>query len=132
VIDLRDPACTALGIELIEVGPGGARVRMRVTGTMLNGHGIAHGGYLFLLADAAFSYASNSHGPVALAQHAQITFLQPVSAGDTLLAEAIERQRSGRLGVYDVTVRRDDGPVVAEFRGHSVFLPRTTSLSTEV
>ena len=119
----RDLTCQSLAIELDDVAEGRACLRLRLTGSMVNGHGLAHGGFLFLLADAAFAYASNSHGPVAVAQGAQITFLRPARAGDMLCARATERSRVGRHGVYDVTVSRDDGTVLAEFRGHSVFLP---------
>ncbi|GIH03263.1 phenylacetic acid degradation protein PaaD [Rhizocola hellebori] len=118
----RDPTCQLLGITLEEVCPGRARVGMTVQPTMVNGHGIAHGGFLFLLADAAFAFASNTHGPVALARSAEVTFLLPVAAGESLLAEAVERTRSGLNGIYDVTVRRPDGTVIAEFRGHSVLI----------
>lgn len=118
----QDPVCRSLGITLGEVGPGRATVRLRLTGDMVNGHGIAHGGFLFLLADAAFSFACNTHGPVTVAQGAQVSFLRPAAAGDELTAEAVERVRAGRHGVYDVTVRKADGTVVAEFRGQSVML----------
>jgi acyl-CoA thioesterase len=43
--------------------------------------------------------------------------------GDVLIAEAVERARYGRNGIYDVTVTRD-GDVVAEFRGDSRTLSR--------
>ena len=115
----RDSTCHALGIALDEVGAGRARLRMRVTETMANGHGTVHGGYLFLLADAAFAYACNSYGPVAVAQDAQIAFLRPAAIHDELRAEAVERTRNGRNGIYDVTVTGPAG-VIAEFRGHSV------------
>ncbi|GAA4985598.1 hydroxyphenylacetyl-CoA thioesterase PaaI [Kitasatospora paranensis] len=118
----RDETCRALGIALDEVSSGRALMRMRVTAGMLNGHGTAHGGYLFLLADAAFSYACNSYGPVTVAQAAQVTFLAPAAVDDDLVAEAVERARSGRHGIYDVTVRQAAGKVVAEFRGQSVML----------
>lgn len=118
----RDRTCQTLGIRLDDVGPGHATVRMTVADTMSNGHGAAHGGYLFLLADAAFSFASNTHAPVAVAQSAHVTFLAPVSVGDELVATATERVRLGLTGIYDVTVRRD-GATVVEFRGHSVLLP---------
>ncbi len=118
----RDLTCQTLGITLEEVAAGRVSVRMPVTSTMVNGHGIAHGGYLFLLADAAFAFASNTHGPIALARSAEVTFLRPVAAGESLLAEAVERTRSGLEGIYDVTVRRLDGTVIAEFRGHSVLI----------
>jgi len=118
----RDLTCQTLGIRLDDLGPGRARMRMRVSGTMTNGHGTVHGGYLFLLADAAFAYASNSHGPAAVAQGAQVTFLRPAAVHDDLVADAVERVRAGRTGVYDVTVRRAAGEVVAEFRGQSMML----------
>jgi acyl-CoA thioesterase len=114
----RDVASRGLGMELLEAGDGTAVVRMRVTESMVNGHGLAHGGFVFLLADTAFACACNSHGPVTVAAGADVTFLRPSRAGDVLEAAATERASSGRSGVYDVTVRRD-GDVVAEFRGRS-------------
>ncbi|MEU8921582.1 hydroxyphenylacetyl-CoA thioesterase PaaI [Kitasatospora sp. NPDC048545] len=118
----RDETSRTLGIALEEVSTGRAVMRMTVAATMLNGHGTAHGGFLFLLADAAFSYACNSHGPVTVAQAAQVAFLAPAAVGDELVAEAVERSRAGRSGIYDVTVRRADGRVIAEFRGQSVVI----------
>ncbi|MEV7601083.1 hydroxyphenylacetyl-CoA thioesterase PaaI [Kitasatospora sp. NPDC089797] len=116
----RDETSRSLGIVLAEVSAGRAVMRMTVAATMVNGHGTAHGGFLFLLADAAFAYACNSHGPVTVAQAAQVVFLAPAAVGDELVAEAVERSRAGRTGIYDVTVRRADGRVIAEFRGQSV------------
>ncbi len=113
-----DRASRGLGIELVRAGDGGAVVRMTVTGAMLNGHGIAHGGYVFLLADTAFACACNSRGPVTVAAGADITFVAPAREGDVLEAVAAERVRYGRSGIYDVTVRRGE-QVVAEFRGRS-------------
>jgi acyl-CoA thioesterase len=110
-------------MELVTASAGRAVVRMPVTAAMINGHSVAHGGYLFLLADSAFACACNSHGPVTLAAGADITFVAPVRLGDVLEAHATERVRYGRSGVYDVTVYRGD-EIVAEFRGRS----RTTNL----
>ncbi|MET7935577.1 hydroxyphenylacetyl-CoA thioesterase PaaI [Streptomyces sp. NPDC005322] len=117
-----DEASRGLGIELLETGDGSAVLRMSVTASMVNGHGIAHGGYVFLLADTAFACACNSHGPVTVAAGADITFVAPAREGDVLVATARERTRFGRSGIYDVTVVRGD-EVIAEFRGRS----RTTS-----
>jgi acyl-CoA thioesterase len=115
---LTDHASRSLGMEIVDAGTGWARVRMTITEAMINGHEVAHGGYLFLLADSAFACACNSYGPVALAAGADITFVAPARLGDLLEARAIERVRYGRSGVYDVTVYRGD-EVVAEFRGRS-------------
>jgi acyl-CoA thioesterase len=86
---------------------------------MINGHDICHGGYVFLLADSAFAFACNSYDHVTVASGADISFVAPARLGDDLVAVAEERTRFGRSGVYDVTVRRADGHVIAEFRGRS-------------
>lgn len=114
-----DEASRRLGIEITDVTPGGAVARMTVTAEMVNGHGIAHGGYVFLLADTAFAFACNTYGQVTVARTAEIVFVEPVHVGDVLVAVAEERLRFGANGVYDVTVRGTDGLVVAEFRGQS-------------
>ncbi|MFC0597732.1 hydroxyphenylacetyl-CoA thioesterase PaaI [Streptomyces palmae] len=113
-----DEASRALGIEILDGGPGRATLRMAITPRMVNGHGTAHGGYIFLLADTAFACACNSHGPVTVAAGAEITFVAPALEGDVLTATAEERTRYGRSGIYDVTVRCGER-VIAEFRGRS-------------
>jgi acyl-CoA thioesterase len=113
-----DRASKGLGMELLEAGDGRAVLRMRIAPAMINGHDIAHGGYVFMLADSAFACACNSRGPVTVAAGADITFLRPVHAGDVLIATASERVTFGRSGIYDVSVSRGD-EIVAEFRGRS-------------
>ncbi|MFN2582339.1 MAG: hydroxyphenylacetyl-CoA thioesterase PaaI [Candidatus Dormibacteria bacterium] len=113
-----DRASQALGIAVEDVTMGRATARMRITESMVNGHAIAHGGYIFLLADTAFAFACNTRRPT-VASGAEIVFVHPVREGDELVAVATERVGFGRSGVYDVTVRRADGDIVAEFRGHS-------------
>jgi acyl-CoA thioesterase len=117
-----DEASRALGIELVEVSAGRAVASMRVRRDMVNGHDIAHGGFVFLLADTTFACACNSHGPVTVAAGAEISFVRSAKLDDLLVAVADERTRYGRSGIYDVTVHReDDGDrtVIAEFRGRS-------------
>ena len=113
-----DRVAGALGMDVVHCGEGRATVRMRIGPDMVNGHAIAHGGYVFLLADTAFAYACNSYGPVTVAAGAQIDFVAPAGEGDVLEASAREVGRFGRSGIYDVTVRRGD-EVIAEFRGRS-------------
>ncbi|HEY3263169.1 MAG TPA: hydroxyphenylacetyl-CoA thioesterase PaaI [Pseudonocardiaceae bacterium] len=113
-----DLASRRLGIEVLHAGQGRATAQMTITKEMVNGHAIAHGGFVFMLADTAFACACNSHGPVTVAAGADITFVAPAREGDLLVASAEERTRYGRSGIYDVTVRRGDD-VIAEFRGRS-------------
>lgn len=115
----EDRASQALGMRLDDVAPGRARLSMTVTERMVNGHGICHGGFIFALADSAFAFACNTYGERVVAQHCAVTYLRPGHLGQTLIAEAEERARSGRSGLYDVRVSTDAGAVIAEFRGHS-------------
>jgi acyl-CoA thioesterase len=115
-----DAASTGLGMELVTLDEGRAVVRMAVTEVMLNGHAIAHGGFVFALADSAFALACNSHGPVTVAAGCDITFVSPARLGDVLVAEAVERAVFGRSGLTDVSVRVEgSGALVAELRGRS-------------
>ncbi len=114
-----DRASRGLGMEILDVGPGHAVLAMTVTERMLNGHGLCHGGFIFALADSAFAFACNSHGQPALAQHCAVTYVAPGRLGMRLVADARERQRGERSGIYDITVRDETGAVIAEFRGHS-------------
>jgi acyl-CoA thioesterase len=109
-MERADTAGRGVGVRLLDVGPGRARVALTVEERHVNGHGICHGGYLFFLADAAFAYACNSHGTSAVAAGADIAFLRPVALGAELVAEAVERARAGHRAV-------------AEFRGRSRQVP---------
>ena len=114
-----DSATQALDMKLTDVRTGHATMTMEVKAHMANGHGLCHGGYIFILADSAFAYACNSHNHRTVAQHCSISFLRPGKLGDTLIAVASEHNRMGRSGIYDVTVSKEDGTIIAEFRGLS-------------
>ena len=114
-----DHASQGLGFRIEEVHPGYARLSMVVRRDMLNGQLIAHGGFMFTLADSAFAFACNTYNQFAVAQHCAVTFLAPGFEGDILTAEAVERHRAGRSGIYDVTVTNQKGELIAEFRGNS-------------
>lgn len=117
-----DAASQKLGIELIDLRDGYAKMSMTVTEDMVNGYSITHGGYVFLLADTTFAMACNSGSDSAVAARCDIRYLHSTRSGDVLVAESVERARFGRNGIYDVTVTVDDA-VVAEFRGDSRTIP---------
>ena len=120
----RGDSCSkALGISILEVAPGYARLSLNVRADMLNGQGNCHGGIMFTLADSAFAFSCNTYNQFTVAQHCDISFLQPVAEGTTLIATAQERWREGRGGIYDVSVSTSDGQIVAEFRGRSRTVP---------
>ena len=115
----RDNAAQALGMRIERVSPGAALLSMAVRKDMVNGHHICHGGMIFALADTAFAYACNSYNKNTVASACHIDFLAPAREGEVLEAEACERSAAGRTGVYDITVRTQDGRNIALFRGKS-------------
>jgi acyl-CoA thioesterase len=109
----------AWGIEIEEAREGYARIRMTLRADMLNGHGIAHGGVLFALADTAFAYVCNGRNLRSVAAQASIVFLDQAKEGEVLIAEGREQALVGRSGVTHVSVRTGGGRAVAEFTGYS-------------
>ena len=115
----EDRASQALGMRVLEVRPGYARLAMKVREDMVNGHQLCHGGLIFTLADSAFAYACNSYNLSTVASGCAIDFVAPAREGDVLTARAAERSAAGRTGVYDIDVVNQRGETVALFRGKS-------------
>ena len=115
----RDRAARELGIKLLEIRPGYARMSLVVEDWMLQAHDVCHGGLMFALADTAMAYASNSHNDAHLALNANIDFLRPAQLGETLIAEAHEGNRTRRTGMYDVSIVNEKGQAVCHFRGRT-------------
>jgi acyl-CoA thioesterase len=114
----EDGASQGLGMQIVDIKAGQATLSMTVRPDMVNGHQMAHGGFIFTLADSAFAFACNSHNDKSVAAQGSITFIKPGKLGDVLIATAREISRSGRSGIYDVQVVAGS-EVIAEFRGHS-------------
>jgi len=115
----RHAAARTLGITIEEVRPGYARLSMVAAPSMLNGHDVMHGGFIFALADTAFAYACNSRNEANVALNAAISFTAPGRADQRLVAVAQERSSAGRTGIYDVEVQNEAGETIAFFRGTS-------------
>lgn len=115
----RDTATRALDMKILEVSPGKAVLSMPVGEAMIQGHDSCHGGYIFTLADSAFAFACNTYNAITVGAGCTIDYLAPAKLGDRLTARAQERSRSGRTGVYDVSIENQHGTTVALFRGRS-------------
>jgi acyl-CoA thioesterase len=115
----RDRASRGMGMRILDVQAGAARLSMIVRADMLNGHQVCHGGFIFTLADSAFAFACNSHNQNTVASGAAIDFLAPAREGDELTAFAQEQSLAGRTGVYDVVVTNQRAEKIALFRGRS-------------
>jgi len=114
-----DAASTGLGMQVEAMGPGTARMSMRVQSHMLNGFRICHGGYITLLADSTFAFACNSYNQLTVAAGITVDFLAPAQRDDLLTAEAKQVSRAGSTGLYDVQVHNQTGVLIATLRGRS-------------
>lgn len=119
-----DAVVSLLGIELDAMADGSATLSMLVRPDMINAAGVCHGGMLTALADAAFAFASNSGGTLALAASITVDFLRPAQEGDRLTAQAARVHLQGRNGLYDVSVRNAEGDLVATLRGRARLMPQ--------
>ena len=118
----NDRAVQGLGITVTAMAPKSATLTMTVRADMLNGFDICHGGFITTLADTAFAYACNTRNEMTVASGLAVDFVAPGRPGDVLVAEALEQTQAGRTGVYDVTVRTQQGQLIALFRGRSYTL----------
>ena len=106
-----------LGLKVQVEGPGVVIGTMKVRNDMLNGFSMCHGGITFSLADSMLAFASNMYGKVGVSIEASIAYPNPVFEGDVLIATSREVNRSERIGIYTVSVAKENGTPVAEFRG---------------
>jgi acyl-CoA thioesterase len=114
-----DHATRSLGIAIAAVGPGSCTATMTVRQDMLNGHATCHGGLITTLADSAFAFACNAYNEITVASGFDVNLMAAARLGDLLTAHAQELSKSGRTGVYDVTVTNQKGETLAAFRGRS-------------
>jgi acyl-CoA thioesterase len=109
----EEPFARHLGMRVLEVGEGYARVEMKLASNCANIFGAPHGGAIFSLVDEAFEMASNSHGTVAVALNMNITYVAPAPVGSILQAEAREQSRSRRTATYNIRVQDNSGQLIA-------------------
>ena len=112
----KDSFRELLGIQVLEVKDGYAKMCLKVTKEHVNFVGFTHGGAIFALADCAFAEAANSGDKVAVAVQVSINYLRPSTEGDTLTAEALRVSEGKTFGLYNITVRKED-KIVAVFSG---------------
>lgn len=112
----NDHYAALTGIEIIEARIGYCKAALKISKHHLNTANVVHGGAIFTLADLAFAVASNSHGQLALAINANISYLKGVSDG-TLTAIATETATPNRIGAYDVMVTNEKSEIIARFNG---------------
>ena len=115
----KDSATKWAGISIEDVDAGTATLSLVVEPHHTNGHGMCHGGVIFMLADSAFAFSCNSRNQPTVSQHNSINYIAPGKVGDKLTAVAREVNLSGKNGIYDIEVRNQNHDLIATFRGCS-------------
>lgn len=106
-----------LGIKIIAIKPGYAKIEMKIRDEMDNGFHVTHGGIAYAFADSALAFASNNYGQIALALENNISYLRKINSGDTITAETEEIKIGRTIGVYNILMTNQHGKDVALFRG---------------
>jgi len=120
----RDLFSQWMGIERLEEREGYCKLKMTIRPEMCNGFEIAHGGISFALADSALAFASNSHGRHAVSIETSISHIRSLRSGDTIVATAEEKSLTNSIGIYEVSIDKKNGELVALFKG-TVFRKET-------
>lgn len=120
----RDLFSQWMGIERLEEREGYCKLKMTIRPEMCNGFEIAHGGISFALADSALAFASNSHGRHAVSIETSISHIRSLRPGDTIIATAEEKSLTNSIGIYEVSINKENGDIVALFKG-TVFRKET-------
>jgi len=109
----QEPFAKKFGLKLIDLREGYAKVEMIFTQDMENMFGMAHGGAIFALIDAAFEVASNSHGTMAVALNMSINYLASPAKGSKLNAKAKEINKAKKTAAYNIFVTDDKNNPIA-------------------
>jgi len=115
-MEKRDSFRELLGIKVLDVKDGYAKMSMTIAKEHTNIHGFTHGGIIFSLADCAFAEVTNFGGNKAVAVQVSINFVKPTQAGDTLTAEATRVSEGKTFSICSITVSKD-AKTVALFTG---------------
>ena len=118
----NDRLAHTLGFETIEQQFGFARARAVVRPEFLNGLGIAHGGFLYSLADFTLALAANTAEISAVSASATINYISPCPEGATVTAEARAVCLEKKTGLFDVRIYEDSPEhPYAVFQARAIF-----------
>lgn len=117
----KDHFAKLIGLEIIDIERGFAKVRLKVNKLLLNGLGQTHGGALFAAADFALAVAGNSYGEAAVSTNVSIDYISATHEGSVLEAVAVEESKTRKTGLYSIEIKDENGQKVAIAHG-SVYL----------
>jgi acyl-CoA thioesterase len=116
----EEPIASFLGMRLLELSSGYAKVAMKLIPKHQNFNGLIFGGIVMAVADQAFAYAVNSVSHPSIASQFNIHFIAAPKVGDELFAEGKLLKSSRRVGLAEMTVTNQEGKLIAKATGTTV------------
>lgn len=117
----KDAFSQWLGIKVVDLDKGSCTLEMTVKPEMVNGFEISHGGIVYSLSDSCLAFAANAYGNVAVSIETSISHTRPAKINDRLTAKCTELNRGKSIGIYEVTVKNQEGKTISLFKG-TVFI----------
>lgn len=116
----REPISTFLGMKLVDLSPGYAKVTMKLRREHLTFNGFIFGGIISSIADQAFACATNSMGRPSIATQFNLHFIAAASPEDDLIAEGRVLRKGKRVDICEITVTNQDGKLIARATGTAI------------
>jgi len=115
-----EPIASLLGMRLVELTPGYAKVTMKLKPEHQNFNGLVFGGVIMAVADQAFAYGSNSLAYPSLASQFNIHFVAGAGVDDELTAECRVVKSGRRVGISEMVVTNRAGKLIAKATGTTI------------
>jgi acyl-CoA thioesterase len=115
-----EPVSSLLGMRLVELTPGYAKVTIKLGPEHQNFNGLIFGGVIMAVADQAFAYGSNSLAYPSLASQFNLHFVAGAGVGDELTAECRVVKSGRRVGISEMTVTNQEGKLIARATGTTI------------
>jgi len=116
----NEPVAAFLGMRLLELSPGYARVSMPMKPEYINFNGMVFGGIISSVADQAFAYATNSVINPNVASQFNIHFIAAVGVQDELTAECRVIKSGRRVCISEIKVTNREGTRIATATGTTI------------
>ena len=123
-LEKTEPVASFFDMKLVEFSPGFARVTMKLKPEYQNFNGFVMGGIVMTIADQAFAYASNSLSYPSVASQVNIHFISGAGPDDELTAECRVVRSGRRVGISQMTVKNQEGRLIATATGTTIPVDR--------
>jgi len=116
----NSPCAVYLGMELVELSQGYAKVKLELKREFLNWDSMIQGGVIATILDQAFGCACNTLENIHVAVQMNIHFLAAAPVGETIYAESRVLHAGKRVGASEMTVVDSKGKTIARATGTTV------------